>query len=126
MQLSMIESAAAPSERILNLKNAVQSATPGICSERALIWRSYFREKGNRKKPAVIAIAEALSRVLAEKSIAIHPHEIIVGNFSSRRVGGSIFPELHGLPVLLDIFTFNRRKTNPLEISGRDMFRLLP
>lgn len=70
-------------------------------------------------------MAEALGRVLAEKSIRIWPDEIIVGNFSSKRVGGSLFPELHGLPVMLDIFKFSGRKTNPLQVSGREIRSLL-
>ncbi len=71
-----------------------------------------------------IQMAEALRRVLLEKSIRIHPHELIVGNFSSKRVGGSIYPELHGVVVMQDLLKFSGRKTNPLEISGREILDL--
>jgi len=112
-------------ERIQRLKRAVQNTAPGVCPERAEIWTRYHRKPENRLKSPHVQMAEALGRVLAEKSIRIWPDEIIVGNFSSKRVGGSLFPELHGLPVMLDIFTFAKRKTNPLEISGREIRRLL-
>ncbi len=118
-------SAPGASPRILRLKEAVQSAVPGVCPERALLWTEYHRRRTNRRKPAPVRMAEALSFVLEKKSAAIHPDELIVGTFTSRRVGGSIYPELHGLPVMMDIFTFNKRKTNPLEISRRDIRRLL-
>jgi pyruvate formate-lyase/glycerol dehydratase family glycyl radical enzyme len=111
--------------RIARLRAAVQDALPGICPERAIIWTKYNRNRGNRKKPAAVKIAEALSSVLMEKSIAIHPDEIIVGNFTSKRVGGSVYPELHGIPIMLDIFSFNNRKTNPLKISPREIASLL-
>jgi pyruvate formate-lyase/glycerol dehydratase family glycyl radical enzyme len=113
------------SARIQRLKAAVQGAKPGVCPERAMIWTEYHRIRANRKKPAVIRMAEALSLVLEKKTISIYPDELVVGNFSSRRVGGSIYPELHGVPVMLDIFKFAKRETNPLEITGRDIRRLL-
>ncbi|MCP3953796.1 MAG: formate acetyltransferase [Desulfobacterales bacterium] len=112
-------------ERIQRLKHAVQTAAPGVCPERAVLWTRYCRKAENRLKSSPIQMAEALGRVLAEKSIRIWPDEIIVGNFSSKRVGGSLFPELHGLPVMLDIFKFSSRETNPLQISGHEILSLL-
>jgi len=66
-----------------------------------------------------------MSRVLLEKSITIYPNELIVGNFSSKRVGGSIYPELHGFAVLLDLFKFSSRKVNPLKITSKERMKLL-
>jgi formate C-acetyltransferase len=111
--------------RIERLKHAVQNAPPGVCTDRALLWTSYYRDPKNRKKPVVIQMAEALREVLMKKKIFIYPDELIVGNYSSKRVGGSIFPELHGVPVMLDIFKFPRRKTNPLQISWKETWSLL-
>jgi len=111
--------------RIERLKEAVQYARPGICTDRALLWTSYHKDPKNRKKPTVIQMAEALREVLLKKKIAIYPDEQIVGNFSSKRVGGSVFPELHGVPVMLDIFKFRGRKTNPLEISWKETWSLI-
>ena len=111
--------------RIQRLKKSVQEAAPGVCTERALIWTQYFRRKENRQKTVCFQMAEALRDVLLQKSITIYPDELIVGNFSSRRVGGSIYPELHGLVVMKDMFKFSSRKTSPLEISSRDIRQLL-
>ena len=113
------------SDRILSLKKEVQGFKPGICTERALIWTGYFRNRQNRGKPVPIQIAEAFREVLLSKTIRIYPGELIVGNFTSRRVGGQIEPELLGVPVMQDILKFPRRKTNPLEISARDTWKLL-
>lgn len=110
--------------RVEMLKRSVMDAAPGICTERALIWTEYFKLKENRKKPAAIGIAEALALVLDRKTTTIHPQELIVGNFSSLRVGGSIYPELHGLPIMLDLFRFSGRKTNPLKITFPEKLKL--
>ena len=111
--------------RIERLKDAVQNAPPGICTDRALLWTSYYKNPNNRKKPAAIQMAEALREVLLKKKITIYPNELIVGNFSSKRVGGSLFPELHGIPVMMDIFKFSKRETNPLQLSGKEIWSLL-
>lgn len=112
-------------DRIARLRQAVLDFKPGICSERALIWTAYHKKKENRRKSQYVQIAESLRDVLLQKSITIYPQELIVGNFSSKRVGGSIYPELHGIPVLMDIFKFSKRKTNPLQISRGEIWQLL-
>jgi pyruvate formate-lyase/glycerol dehydratase family glycyl radical enzyme len=113
------------SKRIDALKEAVQGAKPGVCTERAMIWTRYFKNKENRKKSPTIQIAEALTEVLKNKSIRIYPDELIVGNYSSKRVGGAIYPELHGVPVITEAHTFAKRKTNPLEMSNVELRQLL-
>ncbi len=112
-------------DRISALQKAVQEFPPGICTERAVVWTQYVRTPSNRNKPACIQIAEAFREVLLNKTVRIYPAELIVGNFTSKRVGGEILPELLGVPVMEDIFKFPRRKTSPLQISGRETLQLL-
>ena len=125
MLLSTADKAPTLTKRISELKKAVQEYQPGICTDRALIWTRYFKKSGNRKKPVCIQIAEAFREVLAKKTVKIYPGELIVGNFTSKRVGGGIQPELLGMLVIEDIFKFPRRKTSPLQISGRETWQLL-
>ncbi len=113
------------SKRVERLKRAVQTAEPAVCTERALIWTAWHKKRSNRKKSHHVQMAGALTKVLLEKSIAIYPDELIVGNFTCQRVGGSIYPELHGVPVMLDIFKFSSRKTNPLKITRNEILKLL-
>ncbi len=110
--------------RIKRLKKAVMDERPGVCAERALIWTAYHKDPANRKKPEPVKMAEALSKVLGEKRLAIHDDELVVGNFTSRRVGGSIFPELHGTAVLLDLLRIPFRKTAPLSLAPADALKL--
>ena len=60
-----------------------------------------------------IQIAEAVRNVLMNKSVQIYPDELIVGNYTSKRVGGIIYPELDGLGALVEIYKFHKRK-NPV------------
>ncbi len=116
MQLSTTE-AEINNDRIKSLNNKVKQGPYSICPERALLWTEYCKKKENRKKRPYIKMAEALSYVLLKKKITIYEEELIVGNYTSKRVGGSIYPELHGIPVLLDLFKFKNRETNPLQIT---------
>ncbi len=112
-------------ERVEELHREVLGTRPAMCSERAVLITRYFRKRANRRKPAVIGKAEALAHVLNEKSVRIYPRELLVGCFSSHRVGGAVFPELHGIALLEDLFRVERRRVNPLEISNADRLRMV-
>jgi len=111
--------------RVRRLRDTVQATRPGVCAERARIVTGYHKDRVNRNKPAVIQRAEALCQVLRRRTAKIYPDELLVGNFSSRRVGGSIFPELHGVAQLLDLHKLQTREVNPLEIRPEDRAALV-
>jgi pyruvate formate-lyase/glycerol dehydratase family glycyl radical enzyme len=112
-------------KRLQKLKQEVEAAPPSICAERALLITEYFKKKENRSKPLIIQKAEALAHVLKNKSVKIYPGELIVGSTTSKRKAGPIYPELHGVPVLEDLFSFKNRNLNPLEISDKEKRALL-
>jgi len=111
-------------QRVWRLRSAVQKARPSVCPERALLVTEYFRRHARRGEPAVVRQARALSHVLSRRKAAIHDDELLVGSFTSKRVGGSLFPELHGVPVLEDLLAFRRRSVNPLQIETGEMLAL--
>ncbi len=113
------------SPRHNRLKDVVMSYPPSICAERALLVTEYFKNKENRKKPVVIQKAEALAYILDKKSVKIYDDELIVGSTTSKRVAGPIYPELHGLAVMEDIFKFDDRNLNPLKIERSEKKALI-
>jgi pyruvate formate-lyase/glycerol dehydratase family glycyl radical enzyme len=123
MQESPLE-AVSGNDRIMRLKRQVQEYERGICTERALLWTDYFKKRKNRKKPVIVQMGEALRHVLMNKSVIIYPDELIVGNYTSKRVGGIIYPESHGLVVLLDLLKFPGRAVNPLRVSRKEQLKL--
>lgn len=110
--------------RVKDLRKAVQNANPSICLERAMLVTEYFKNRSNREKPMVIQKAQALAHVLKNKSATIYDRELLVGCFSSKRVGGSILPELHGISITEDLLSFSKRKVNPLHIDRSDIWKL--
>lgn len=107
-------------ERVHRLRRVVQSSSPQVCAERAVLVTEYFRNRNNRRKPMLIQKAEAVRHVLTKRGATIWDHELLVGNFSSKRVGGSVFPELHGVAMMEDLFVFSRRQVNPLRLEDAE------
>ncbi len=123
-------------DRVRELHHQVLTTRPAACAERAILITRYFRRRANRRKPIAVQKAEALAHVLLHKQVRIYPDELLVGCFSSYRVGGSIFPELHGIALIEDLLGLTERgpgrraglagrAVNPLVISPEHRRRLL-
>ena len=110
--------------RVWRLRQQVQEAEPAICAERALLVTEYFKDRKNRKKPMLIQKAEALAHILGKRRARIHDDELLVGCFSSKRVGGSLLPELHGVAIMEDLARFQTREVNPLRLGTREKWAL--
>lgn len=122
---SSVVGAVTVSERVRRLHETVLHTQSAVCAERALLVTRYFKKRSNRKKPVVLQKGEALAYILRNKKVRIYPDELLVGCFSSHRVGGGLFPELHGLIMFEDLFTFRKREVNPLNLSFKERRQLL-
>lgn len=113
------------SQRVRELHEEVRSARLTVSAERALLVTRYFRCRANRSQPVVRQKAEALASVLHRKEVWIRPRELLVGCFTPHRVGGELYPELHGVAMLEDLFRFERRRVNPFAVSATERRQLL-
>lgn len=112
-------------DRIRRLHEEVRSARPAVSAERAVLITRYFRQRANRAKPLVLQKAEALAEVLRRKQVRLYSGELLVGCFTPHRLGGELFPELHGVAMLEDLFRFERRRVNPFSVSSAARRQLL-
>lgn len=110
--------------RVARLKKAVDEATYGGCIERAVLWSEYYMDEANDGKSTAVQIAEATRHVLANKTVKIYPDELIVGNFTAKRVAGICYPEFGGLGIMIGVDKLPTRKVNPLEISEDEQAKL--
>ena len=120
------------SERVVTLDAEIRATPRALCAERAVLLTRYFRENdrwparsGNGSPAMILKKAGALAYLLRNKRICIHPGELLAGNFTSHRVGGGLFPELHGLAMMEDLFRFPTRSVNPLTVSAEERRQLL-
>lgn len=113
------------SGRVRSLHEEVRTFAPALCVERAMLVTRYFRKEAGGQRSMINRKAGALSFLLAKKMVRIYPRELLVGNFTSHRVGGGLYPELHGVAMMEDLFRFDSRPINPLTVSREDRSRLL-
>jgi formate C-acetyltransferase len=119
------------SDRVLALDEEIRGTPRALCAERAVLLTRYFREEAEWSEPMgdsftmIVKKAGALRYILRNKRIRIYPQELLVGNFTSHRVGGGIFPELHGVAMMEDLFRFPHRSVNPLAVSKEERRQLL-
>ncbi len=113
------------SDRVQSLHREVLGARPALCVERALVVTDFFKRRADASEPMVIQKGRALARLLEKKTVRIYPNELLVGCFTSHRVGGGLYPELHSMVVMEDLFRLDKRKSNPFAVASEDRRQLL-
>ncbi|MBF0362436.1 MAG: glycyl-radical enzyme activating protein [Oligoflexia bacterium] len=125
------------SERVKYLKEEIRNAPFSVCLERSNLITDYMKSKDakidankNSKKSVEIIRAEGLAYIMKNRLCKIYPHELLVGNFTKKRVGGHLYMEHHGFAFASELFYIDKRKTNPLQLSWREKLlyytKLLP
>lgn len=110
-------------KRVARLRDTVRQATYSVCTERDLLLTEYYRKNQGSRKSAMRLHAGAFEHIFRNKSTAIYPDELLVGNYTSKRVGGHLYAEYHGSLGLAPVFAFiNRRKVNPTYASAREIW----
>ncbi len=98
-------------ERILNEKHR-------ICIERArLLTESYKKTEGEHP---YIRFSKAFKNVLENMTIFIQDDELIVGNRTSKPLGGPLYPEIRVDWIQSDIDSISEREIQPQYISEED------
>ncbi len=119
-----------PSPRLLRLHQSVLCSERYLCDERAVLITRFFRDLADDREPLIVRKARALAYVLQHKQVNLWPDELLVGSFTSRRVGGGIYPELHGVAMLEDLARFDTRKVNrfvvPMSVRRRFLSEVVP
>ncbi len=113
------------SDRVQEINRRLLEAPPALSAERALLVTRFFKRHADPGEPVVLRKASALAWLLQRKAVRIRPRELLVGCFTEHVVGGNLYPELHGLGMLEDLFVFERRQPNPLRVARGDRRRLL-
>ncbi|MHA1897453.1 MAG: pyruvate formate lyase family protein, partial [Promethearchaeota archaeon] len=109
-------------ERVRKIQEEIRESPRSLCIESALLKTKYYKKNGF-KKPLHIRRAEALSYMLKNKKIKIYPNELIVGNFTTKRVAGQLWPEYYGTLYILFLYRINRQKPDSFKISFKDQLK---
>ena len=107
------------SARIHKLKKAIEEGEKECCIERAQNAHNYYSSRQNMGKTPQIQRAELLKEILRKKTLIIWDNELLVGNYTSKRVGAQIMPEFAtgNSVIVLDTYKLDTRKHNPFKIT---------
>lgn len=116
-------------QRVKDIQNDIRESKRALCLESAKLKTKYYRKNGF-KKPVPIHRAEHLSYLLKNKEIKIYPKELLVGNFTSKRVAGQLWEEYFGTLYILSMHKLGHIAPIPFQISFKDKlyfyFRIFP
>lgn len=107
------------SQRVLDIQRDIREAGRALCMEVSKLKTQYYRKNGF-KKPTPIHRAERLAHVLKNKSVRIWDKELIVGNFTAKRVAGQVWEEQYGVLDISFLYKINRQKPVSFECSRKE------
>ena len=96
-------------QRVLDLRRDIRKAGYSICMEAARLKTAFYKRHGFTG-PVKVQRANLLRHVLSHKQVTVYPQELLVGNFTSKRVGGNVWPALFGSVGILNMYGVDRQK----------------
>jgi len=106
-------------QRVYEIRDAIRQSDYHLCFEAARLKTRFYRRHGF-DKPTAIHRAERLAYVLANKQLIVYPRELLVGNFTAKRVGGQLWEEHFGVAWLALLHRMRRQQPVAFRCSLRD------
>ncbi|MBF0224243.1 MAG: radical SAM protein [Desulfobacterales bacterium] len=106
-------------KRVYDIQNEIRESDCHLCLETATLKTKFYKKNGFNK-PTHIHRAERLAYLLKNKTIAIYPNELIVGNFTSKRVGSNVWEEYFGIALVSIIHQIDRQTPVSFKCSFKD------
>jgi hypothetical protein len=98
--------------RVQEIWNTIRDSPRALCIESSKLKTKYYKKYKGFKKPTDIHRAERFAYMLQNKKITIWPKELLVGNFTSKRVACQAWEEYFGaLPYIFVLYNINHQKT---------------
>jgi formate C-acetyltransferase len=117
------------SNRVYDIQKDIRESDYHLCFEVSKLKTDFYKKNGF-KKPTPIHRAERLSYVLKNKEVIVYPHELLVGNFTSKRVGGQVWEEHYGILFASILHQIHRQTPVSFKCSWKDKlnfyFKIFP
>jgi len=105
--------------RVHRIHQDIRDAGYQVCLESARLKTAFYKKHGFGG-PLEVQRGELLRYLLGKKGITVYPHELLVGNFTSKRVGGSVWVEYFGTAMAVNLWNIDRQKPIGFACSARD------
>jgi formate C-acetyltransferase len=104
---------------VLDLRRDIREAGYSVCLESARLKTAFYKRHGFTR-PVKVQRANLLRYLLNRKKIEVYPRELLVGNFTSKRVGGNVWVELFGSVGVLNLWGADRQKPVSFKCTRAD------
>lgn len=105
-------------DRVNKLRHDIRDAGYSLCMESAFLKTKFYRRHGF-KKPTNVTRANLLRYILNNKKVIVYPHELLVGNFTAKRVGAQLWIEYFSAGGIGNIW--NCDKQTPVAFKCSDI-----
>jgi formate C-acetyltransferase len=106
-------------DRVLRIRDEIRESPREVCFETAHLKTDYYKKYNAFRKPVHIHRAERLYYVLDRRSVKIYPGELLVGNFTAKRVAGQVWEEQFG--AMYATFLYKGERLTPVPfISSKE------
>ena len=109
-------------KRVRDIQRDIRDYGYHVCLESAELKTAYHKEHGFTE-PLAVQRASLLRHLLAHKTITVYPHELLVGNFTSKRVAGSVWMEYFGTGMVVNMWSIDRQKPVGFQVSLPEKIR---
>ncbi len=109
-------------ERVHDIRRDIREAGYSVCIESAWLRTAYFKKHGFGG-PLAVRRAGLLRYLLNNKKVTVYPRELLVGNFTSKRVGGNIWVEYFGAAMAYNLWDIHNQTPVAFECSLADKVR---
>lgn len=106
-------------KRVYDIQNAIRESGYHLCFEVSTL-KTQFYKKNGFDKPSHIHRAERLDYVLRNKEVIVYPHELLVGNFTSKRRGCQVWEEHCGILLGSIMHQIDKQKPVPFKCTRKD------
>ena len=114
-----------PSAELLSLYADHLDSRPAVGAERAIHYTQYWKSHASGDQNPCRRNAGALAYHLQNRTIRVHPGELIVGSHTEHRIGAICHIEKAGAAMLEDLNSFEKRAVNPLALDSSTKRTLL-
>ncbi len=108
--------------RVHDIKRDIRDAGYHVCLESAELKTEYDKQVDDNL-PLPLRRAGMLRHVLRGKRLTVYPGELLVGNFTGKRVGGSVWVEYFGTAMVANLWNIDQQEPVPFQISREEKVR---
>jgi formate C-acetyltransferase len=105
--------------RVRAIQRAIRESGYAVCLESARLKTAFYKAHGF-DSPVPIHRARALRHVLNRKTVRVYPHELLVGNFTAKRVAGNAWVEYFASSMAVHFWRIDRQKPIAFACSAKD------